>query len=207
MATNTTNTFTNHTGDGSEVNFPIVFSYILTTDIVVTVDNQLKNLGTDYTVTNNGQQITFATAPANTTNIKILRNTSISTKAVDFEDGSVLTESDLDTSTNQILFAQQELVNEYVKRDGSLTVTGNLVFEGATDNTNETTLAITDPTADRTITIPDVTGTIVTTGDTDTVSTAMLRNDIAISTSGNISTSANITSNGASFNTFSSGKI
>jgi hypothetical protein len=40
----------------------------------------------------------------------------------------------------------------------------SITFEGATANDFETTLAITDPTADRTITIPDVTGTVITTG-------------------------------------------
>jgi len=35
-----------------------------------------------------------------------------------------------------------------------------LEFEGATDNSNETTLTVTDPTADRTITLPDATGTV-----------------------------------------------
>ena len=43
-------------------------------------------------------------------------------------------------------------------------LTANLVFEGATDDGYETTLAITDPTADRTITLPNVTGTVITTG-------------------------------------------
>ena len=37
---------------------------------------------------------------------------------------------------------------------------GSLVFEGATADANETTLAITDPTADRTITLPDATTTV-----------------------------------------------
>jgi hypothetical protein len=37
---------------------------------------------------------------------------------------------------------------------------GSMVFEGATANAHETTLAITDPTADRTITLPDATGTV-----------------------------------------------
>lgn len=37
--------------------------------------------------------------------------------------------------------------------------TGNLVFEGATADAFETTLSITDPTADRTVTIADATGT------------------------------------------------
>ena len=35
-----------------------------------------------------------------------------------------------------------------------------LVFEGATANAYETTLAVTDPTADRTLTLPDETGNI-----------------------------------------------
>ncbi len=40
----------------------------------------------------------------------------------------------------------------------------SIIIEGATDNTNETTLTVTDPTADRTITFPDATGTVITTG-------------------------------------------
>ena len=37
----------------------------------------------------------------------------------------------------------------------------NLLFEGATSNANETTLTVADPTADRTITLPDATGTVL----------------------------------------------
>lgn len=37
---------------------------------------------------------------------------------------------------------------------------GSLIFEGATADANELTLAATDPTADRTITMPDATGTM-----------------------------------------------
>ena len=37
----------------------------------------------------------------------------------------------------------------------------SITFEGATDNAYETTLAVTDPTADRTITLPNATGTVV----------------------------------------------
>jgi hypothetical protein len=37
---------------------------------------------------------------------------------------------------------------------------GSLVFEGSTANDFETTLAVTDPTADRTVTFPDATGTV-----------------------------------------------
>ena len=37
-----------------------------------------------------------------------------------------------------------------------------LTFEGDTDDAHETVLAITDPTADRTITLPNETGTLIT---------------------------------------------
>lgn len=48
-----------------------------------------------------------------------------------------------------------------------------IIYEGTAD-ANETTLAFVDPTADRTITFPNVTGTVVTTGDTGSVSATML---------------------------------
>lgn len=38
---------------------------------------------------------------------------------------------------------------------------GSLSFEGATANDYETTIAVTDPTADRTVTLPDATGTVL----------------------------------------------
>ena len=41
----------------------------------------------------------------------------------------------------------------------------SIVFEGATANDFETTVAVTDPTADRTITFPDATGTVALTSD------------------------------------------
>ncbi len=42
-------------------------------------------------------------------------------------------------------------------------------FEGATDDAHETTLTVTDPTADRTITLPNATGTVVLKDTTDTL--------------------------------------
>ena len=72
---------------------------------------------------------------------------------------------------------------------GNATITGNLtvqgttttvnsttvnvqnafVFEGTTDDAFETTLTVTDPTADRTITLPNATGTVVLADSTDTL--------------------------------------
>ena len=48
-----------------------------------------------------------------------------------------------------------------LKTDGS-----SIVFEGSTVSANETTFTVTDPTADRTITFPDATGTVLMTGST-----------------------------------------
>ena len=178
MATNTTSTFQTHNGDNSTATFAISFSFLENTEVDVRVGGVLKTLGTHYNIS--GSSVTFTSGnipPSGNGNIRFTRDTDISAKKVDFADGSVLTETDLDNNSDQILFAQQEVINDYVKRDGSQTITGNLVFEGATDDDNETTLAITDPTADRTITVPDITGTLITTADTGTVSNQMIAND------------------------------
>jgi len=51
---------------------------------------------------------------------------------------------------------------------------GNLVFEGATADAFETTLTVVDPTADRTVTIPDATTTLVGTDTTQTLTNKTL---------------------------------
>jgi len=56
-----------------------------------------------------------------------------------------------------------------------LTINGvSVVFEGATANEFETTLSVTDPTADRTITLPDATTTLVGNNTTDTLTNKTL---------------------------------
>ena len=57
---------------------------------------------------------------------------------------------------------------------GTATFETKITFEGATDDAHETILAITDPTADRTITFPDATGTVVTTTATQTLTNKTL---------------------------------
>ena len=51
------------------------------------------------------------------------------------------------------------------------TFTQSIIFEGATADESETTLLATDPTADRTITLPNATGTVITTGNSADPST------------------------------------
>ncbi len=180
MATNisggiTTPTSTTHTGNNTTGPFSISFEYAIRDDVQVFVGGVLKTVTTHYTFTSS-TQITFTSgnAPANGAVILIQRNTIVASPSHTFADASVLTATDLNQSNTQVLHGIQELVDDYVKRDGSQTIKANLVFEGSTDDNNETTLAITNPTADRTITLPDTTGTVVTTGDTGTVSSTMI---------------------------------
>ena len=49
-----------------------------------------------------------------------------------------------------------------ISTDNHIFSGGSIIFEGATDEGFEKTLAVTDPTADRTITLPNETGTLIT---------------------------------------------
>ena len=51
---------------------------------------------------------------------------------------------------------------------------GKVVFEGATPNDHEIRLTVIEPTADRTLSLPDSTGTLVSTGDTGSVISTMI---------------------------------
>ena len=113
MATNTTATSQNHNGNGSQATFPISFSFLENTEVDVTVGGVLKTLGTHYNISSSS--VTFTSGnipPSGTANIKFQRDTNISAKKVDFADGSVLTETDLDNNSDQILFAQQEITDK-----------------------------------------------------------------------------------------------
>ena len=75
-------------------------------------------------------------------------------------------------SSNPALTAQTEVMG----RNG-------IIFEGTTADTNELFLTVEDPTSDVTVTIPKRTGTLITTGDTGTVTgTMILDNTIALTT-------------------------
>jgi len=116
MATNTATSFTNHTAPGSGSTagpYAISFSYLDQSDVDVTVNGTLQALGVKYTFTS-GTQITFTSGnePPNGAAIVIKRDTNISAKKVDFQDGSVLTETDLDTNSDQLLFGLQEFTDK-----------------------------------------------------------------------------------------------
>ena len=96
-------------------------------------------------------------------------------------------------STN-VQAALEELDTEKIGAAGAtitgellIGTTGALAFEGSTANAYETYLAVVDPTADRTITFPDISGTVITTGDTGTVTNTMLAGSIALNKLVNLS--------------------
>ena len=57
--------------------------------------------------------------------------------------------------------SQQAIFNKNVHLNTGI----DIVFEGGTSNSNETTLTVANPTADRTITLPNATGTVALTSD------------------------------------------
>jgi hypothetical protein len=98
--------------------------------------------------------------------------------------GSAITASDLTNNQLQVMRKAMEFdENKFNSTGGTLTgdlILGqniNIQFEGSADDAYETTLTVTNPTADRTITLPNVTGTVITTGDTGSVATGMIAAD------------------------------
>lgn len=73
----------------------------------------------------------------------------------------------LSPSAGQLLAYDSSGLWKNTNTVGSLTIdtAGTLVFEGATADGFETTVTVTDPTADRTITLPNATGTVALTAD------------------------------------------
>lgn len=94
-------------------------------------------------------------------------------KTVTFQDatGTVVLRDTTDTLTNKTLTSP--VISGLTLSDA------NIVFEGITADSYETTLTVGEPTDDRTITLPDRSGTVITSGDTGTVTNTMLAGSIA----------------------------
>ena len=88
---------------------------------------------------------------------------------------AILDEDDMSSDSDTAIATQQSIkayVNSTVGAASNVTATG-ITFEGATDNDFETTFAITDPTADRTFTFGDESGTVATTVSASNEATAL----------------------------------
>ena len=130
-------------------------------------------------ITFNAQgQLTAVSTASITTTLGIAGDTgtdsiALATDTLTFTGGTGIT-SAVNGSTNTVTF---DIDNTVVTLDGTQTLTNktisgitvsglnvtdsSITFEGATADDFETTLSVTDPTADRTITFPDATGTVV----------------------------------------------
>ncbi len=96
--------YQNYTGDNSTTTFSIPFTYTATSEISVTVDG-VAQTGLSFP---SASQVTLTSAPASNTLVQVRRTTSLTSRAVDFASGSVLTEEDLDNSNIQVFHASQE---------------------------------------------------------------------------------------------------
>ena len=113
------NTYVDYTGDGSETDFNFSFPYIKTSHVVVEVNEGQgagglnkwvrKTLTTDYSVqTSPTTFVRFVTPPGNNVRVRVLRDSDASTGLVDFANGSVLTETELDNSYEHNRYLAEE---------------------------------------------------------------------------------------------------
>ena len=101
-----------YTGDGSTKSFNIPMPYISTSHIKVFVNEILLLLTMDYTLSG-ASTVLFGTAPGIDDAIVIKRETSPNNILVDFQDGSVLNESDLDTAYLHTYYLSQEYADGF----------------------------------------------------------------------------------------------
>ncbi len=182
MAT-TENTYTDTTTATHSFTFP----YLQKSDVKVSLKDDggavtelTKDDTNGYTVQTTAITLTGTAASglATTDTVRVYRETAAALPAT-FYPGSAIRSSDLNDNFTQNLYSTQEVVERYLDSKGGFlasTLTlgedADLVFEGETSNDFETTLTVTDPTADRTITLPDETGTVITSAGTDVIDSA-----------------------------------
>ena len=155
---------------------------------VSATDTLTASLPNDVTIPND----LTVTNDLSATGTSTLGSVQISGNAITVTDSSVLSFGSEALSTSGSITGGQINASSVVSSGAisGTTITGtgtvtasdiyvngsNIVFEGSSENTNELTLTATNPTGDRTITLPDATGTLITTGDTGTVTSSMILN-------------------------------
>ena len=141
----------------------------------------------EYTVNLTDKTVHIGGADLSSGTIRIYPVTDLGspTLKAPYTAGSAITASDLTNNQLQLLRKAMEYDQDKMSTTGD-TMTGDLtmgedtkiVFEGATDDGYETILTVADPSgSDKTITLPNTTGTVVTTGDSATITTGMLGAD------------------------------
>ena len=195
--TKVTKTGTQNTGTANTFSYSGSFNVFKASEVEVELDNVALTFTTstinesasprEYTVDYDNKTIHVGgadLASSNSVVIQPVTDMGAPTPRATYTPGSSVTSDDLNNNQLQLMrkameYDEQKLSSRGGTMTGTLTIGEDqtIIFEGATDDAYETTLTVTDPTADRTITLPNVTGTVVTTGDTATVAHAMLAND------------------------------
>lgn len=153
-------------GDGEDLSSGISSSATVITLTAPTISGAVGGTQTSATIT------TLANTTINTTTVNgtLLNAGTLALGAASITDtsGTISFGNDNITTTGTLTSGNLTC--------GTITSTGaSIVFEGATADAHETTITVTDPTADRTITVPNETGTLLTTGTSDTVDSTMLK--------------------------------
>ena len=120
----------------SGTTYAITFDYLKEAHITVYVDSDIQSTGWSIV----GSNVVFAVTPTGTT-VTARRTTprTLATQLVDFADGAVLTESDLDTAQRQLLYVSQESF-EREESDNILPDTSYLPY-GTADNKWDATVS------------------------------------------------------------------
>jgi hypothetical protein len=106
--------YVTYTGDGSNKNFSVSFPYISQADVTVLVNR----VSVSFTWLNAGM-VQTTVAPASGSVVRVQRTTPKAQPLVDFGDGSTLSESDLDTFSQQMLYIAQEASDSLTNVVGS----------------------------------------------------------------------------------------
>ena len=115
-------------------------------------------------------QLTFASSTITSSGSTITLNDDVTMPAA-----KTLTVDKISSNQSFVDFGSKN-----VSTDGFFYTTlasGGLIFEGSTADAHETKVTVVDPTADRTITFPNITGTVITTGDTGSITGTMIAAD------------------------------
>jgi len=102
---------------------------------------------------------------ANAAEINVLDGVTASTANLNVLDGATISTAELNR-LGGVTSSVQDQIDTKAPIDnpvftGIVTVPTSVAFEGATSDEHETTLTVTDPTTDRTITLPDASGTVI----------------------------------------------